>query len=86
MWLFIIIYVIFLVIEAIAEVVKLKKGKNNTVDSFLPTILGFSFAASSINSQLFTLEDTAKILFAYSIVYTIYWMGIYSVKSYFNKK
>jgi hypothetical protein len=86
MWLFIVIYVVFLVLEAVSEIVKIKKGKKDVIDSFLPTIFGFSFATSSVNSDSLVSGEVSKILFAYTIVYAIYWMSLHCVKMYYIKK
>lgn len=86
MWLFVIIYVIYLVLEAISEIAKVKKKGEDATDSFLPTVLGFSFAASSVNSELSGSENISRILFLYAIVYTIYWISTKSIKMYCKKR
>lgn len=85
MLLFITLYIIFLVLEIISEIVQMKRGEKHVLGTLLPTIFGFSFAATSISSEMCTTEDSLKILFIYSILYTIYWIVSHALSINFNK-
>lgn len=86
MMLFTIMYIIFLLLEGVSEMVRMKKGEKNIFGTLLPTIFGFSFAATSISSEICAIEESSKILFIYSILYTIYWIVIHVLSIHYKNK
>lgn len=86
MWLFILMYIVFLILEGVAAIIKIRRGKKDSLGTLFVTISGFSFIASAIGSDVCSIEDSTKIAFAYSVLYAIYWVTVQVFGLYYTKR